>query len=122
MPTYYRPKVAYIDPGGRGTGALVLIAAVLAAAAAVVAFIVGHPELLAVCAAVFVTVMGGIIAAMRWVASPARLRRQLHPRYTAPPIAARPAQALPAARRAIEAPRTLPAAAAVNRERARRVR
>jgi hypothetical protein len=59
MPTYFRPARVDITEGG---GGLVLIAAGVAAAAAVVAFIAAHIVLLAVCAAVFVAVMGGVDA------------------------------------------------------------
>jgi hypothetical protein len=91
MPTYFRPARVDITEGG---GGLVLIAAGVAAAAAVVAFIAAHIVLLAVCAAVFVAVMGGVAAWMRWAASPARLRRHLYPKGTGTAIPARPAQGL----------------------------
>ena len=105
MPTYIRPARVDITGGGRGIGGLVLIAAGLAAAAAVAMFVLAHLALLAGCAAAFLAIMGAVIAAMRWVASPKRLRRQLHPQYPARVAAPRPAQAIPAPQpRAIEAP------------------
>ena len=110
MPTYHRPKVAYIDPGGRDVGALVLLAAAAVAAFAVATFVLAHLVLLAAAAATFVVVMGGVIAAMRWVASPRRLRQQHYGRATVRVLPSRPSQGIPAARpRAIEAPRTVPA-------------
>ena len=109
MPTYIRPARVDITDGGGG-GGLVPIAAAVLAAAAVVAFIAAHVVLLAVCAAVFVAVMGSVALWFRWAASPQRLRAHYHPRPTVRVPAARPGQALPAPRRrAIEAPRTAPA-------------
>lgn len=123
MPTYIRPARVDITEGGAGIGALVLIAAGVAAAAAVATFVLAHLELLAVCAAAFVVVMGAVLAGMRWVASPARLRRQLHPRYPASLPAPRPARAIPASRpRAIGAPRAAAESPQVNRAPIRRVR
>jgi hypothetical protein len=110
VPTYYRPKLAHVDRGGADVGRLVLIAAGIAAAAAVVAFVAAHAVLLAAAAGVFVAVIGGLAAWFRWAASPQRLRARycLRPAVRVP--AARPPQAIPAPRpRAIEAPRTVPA-------------
>jgi len=108
MPSYIRP--ARVDVTEGGTGGLVFIAAAIATAAAVVLFVLAHLVLLAVCAGVFVTVMGAVLTAMQWAASPRRLRQHLHPRYTASVPARRPARVLPAPRpRPIEAPRTVPA-------------
>jgi hypothetical protein len=98
MPTYHRPKVAYIDPGSRDVGALVLLAAAAVAAAAVAMFVLAHLVLLAATAATFAVVMGGVLAAMRWVASPKRLRQQIPQRYRARVPAPRPARAIPASR------------------------
>lgn len=59
MPTYYRPRVAHIDPGGADVGGLLALAAAAVAIGAVVLFVFAHLLLLAVCAAVFVTAIGG---------------------------------------------------------------
>ena len=104
MPTYYRPKVAHIEPGGADPGGLVPAAAAIAAAAAVVVFIIAHLVLLAVVAGVFVAVMAAVAVAFRKAAS---ARKWAEYRYPEPPVrvtAARPAQALPAPPPAIEAP------------------
>jgi hypothetical protein len=112
MPTYYRPKVAHVDPGGADVGSLVLIAAAIATAAAVVLFVLAHLVLLAVCAAAFVAVIGGLCVVFRRAASPRRWREYRYPRPTVRVEAARAAQAIAAPPRAIEAPRAGPAGAA----------
>ena len=110
MPTYIRPARVDITEGG-GRGGLVLIGAGVVAAAAVVAFVLAHIVLLAVCAAVFVAGIGGFLAWSRWAASPQRLRARTAPgpRYRVLPRPARSAALSPAAR-AIEAPRRQPSA------------
>ena len=111
MPTYIQPKVAHVDPGGADVGGLVLIAAAVGTAAAVVVFVLAHLALLAVCAAVFIAVIGGLGVAFRRAASPRRWREYRYPQpsVTIPP--AGPAQAISAPPRAIEAPRIIPAPA-----------
>jgi hypothetical protein len=94
---------------GGGGGFPVFLAAAVAAAAAVVAFVAAYAAEVAVVAGVFLAVMGAVVAGMRWVASPARMRRQLHPGYQARAVAAAPVRALPAPRKAIGAPRVIPA-------------
>ena len=93
MPTYIRPARVDITEGG-GRGGLVLIAAGVVAAAAVVAFVAAHIVLLAVCAGVFVAVMGGVAVWFRWAASPQRLRAHYHPR---PTVRVLPGKPVPAA-------------------------
>ena len=122
MPTYIRPARVDITEG-RGIGGLVLIGAAAAAVAAVVGFVAVNAELLAVCGVVFVTVMGGILAVMRWLVSPRRLRRHPGPPPAARVLTARPARPLSASRpRAIGAPRTVAESPQVNRARIPRVR
>jgi hypothetical protein len=98
----------------------VLILAGLGAAAAVVAFVLAHIVLLAVCAAVWCTVMGSVAAWFRWLSSPRRLQAHLQ-RPTVKVLPSSATQAISARQRAIESPRALPPRAAVNREPARRV-
>ncbi len=104
MPVYFRPARVDITEG-RGPGGLVLIGAGIAAAAAVATFVLAHLLLLAGCAVAFAAVMGGVIGAMRWAASPQRLRQQLHSRSAVRVLASRPAQELSAPPRSIAAPR-----------------
>lgn len=75
MPTYIRP--ARVDTTECGTGGLVPVVLGVVAAAAVVAFIVVHLELLAVCAGIWLGVMGCVAAWFRWAASPRRLQAHL---------------------------------------------
>ena len=104
MPTYIRPARVDITVGGGGGGLLAVAAAVLAAAA-VVAFIAAHVVLLAVCAAVFVAVMGSVAVWFRWAASPQRLRARYYPPPTVRVLPADPSRPLSAPRaRAFEAP------------------
>ena len=108
VPTYIRPKLAHVDPGGTDWGGLVLIAAAIAAVGGLVLFIAAHLVLLAACTGAFVAVMSAVIVVFRRAASP---RRWAEYRYPKPPVtipAPRPARALPAPRpRAIEAPRAV---------------
>ena len=91
-----------------GGDALAVVVPV-AVAAVVVVFVLAHLALLAGCAAAFVVVMGGVIAGMRWVASPRRMRQQLHPQAVRRTLPAAPARAITAPPRAIEAARVIPA-------------
>jgi hypothetical protein len=109
VPTYYRPRVAHIEPGGASIGGLVLIAAGLGVAAAVVLFVFAHLVLLAVCAAVFAAVMGAVIAVMRRAASPRRWAEHRYPKPTVRIPAAESARELSAPPLAIEPARVLPA-------------
>jgi hypothetical protein len=93
MPTYIRPARVDITEDGGG-GGLVPIAAAVLAVAAVVAFIAAHIVLLAVCAAVFVGVMGGLAVWFRWLSSPRRPQRHLQ-RPTVRVLPPRAAQAFP---------------------------
>ena len=107
MPTYIRP--ARVDTTECGTGGLVPVVLGVVAAAAVVAFIVVHLELLAVCAGIWLGVMGCVAAWFRWAASPRRLQAHLQrPVVRALPRSA--AQAFPEPRRrAVGPPRVIPA-------------
>ena len=109
MPTYIRPRVAHIDPGGADVGGLVLIGAAIGAAAAVILFALAHLVLLAVVAGVFIAVMGAVVVVFRRAASPRRWREYRYPKPTvrierpraagelsAPPLAiSRPADSRP---------------------------
>lgn len=121
MPTYIRPKLAHVDPGGADWGGLVLIAAGIATAAALVAFILAHLVLLAAAAGVFAVVMGAVIVAFRRAASPRRWAEYRYPEPTVRIGEPGTAQAISAPRpRAIEAPgRSWPGAAIAHGEPAR---
>ena len=80
----------------------------VAAAVAVVAFVVAYAAELAAAVAAFVVIMAAVLAGMRWVASPRRMRRQLHPQALRT-LPAAPVRAISAPPRAIEAPRVIPA-------------
>lgn len=75
MPTYYRPRMAHVDPGGPDWGALALIAAGVAAAAAVVAFALAHLILIAAAVAVLAAVPIGTAMVMRRFIEPRGIRR-----------------------------------------------
>ncbi len=62
------------------------------------AFLLAHIVLLAACAGLFIVVMGAVIAAVRWAASPRRLRQQNYPRPVVRVLPARHAQAVLAPR------------------------
>jgi hypothetical protein len=98
MPTYIRPARVEITEGG-GLSGLVLILVTAGAVGAVVLFIAAHIELLAVCVCAFVTVMGGLAAWSRWLASPKRFRQRHYPGPAVRIDAARLVQALSAPRR-----------------------
>jgi hypothetical protein len=109
VPTYYRPKMAHVEPGGADIGGLVLIAAVLGAAAAVALFIAAHLVYFAVCAAVFAAVMGAVIVVFRRAASPRRWAEYRYPEPTVRIEAPEPVQAITAPPLAIGPARILPA-------------
>jgi len=109
VPTYIRPKLAHVDPGGTDWGGLVLIAAAIAAVGGLVLFIAAHLVLLAVCAGVFIAVMSAVIVMFRRAASPRRWAEYRYPEPTVRIPPARPAQAILAPPLAIEPARILPA-------------
>src|SRR5258707_796233 len=74
MPTYYRPRIAHVDPGGADVGGLVLV---VAAVAGVVAFVLAHLVVVAVCVGVLVAVPVGSALAMRRLIQPRGIRRWL---------------------------------------------
>lgn len=84
MPTYIKPKMAHVEPGGADWGGLVLIGAGVLAAAALVAFIVAHLVLLAVCLGVFIVTMGGLVVAMRMAVSGRAELSEIEPHPVAP--------------------------------------
>ena len=84
MPTYIKPKLAHVEPGGADWGAVALAGAGVVAAAAVAAFIFAHLVLLAVCLGVFVAVMGGLVVAMRVAVSGRAELPEIEPHPMAP--------------------------------------
>jgi hypothetical protein len=111
MPVYHRPRQAIItEDGGGGQGLILLLAlgGMVLVVASLAMFILAHLALLAVCAAVFVGVIGGLAVVFRQAASPRRWREYRYPRPTVRLTEAEAARVISAPQlRAIEAPRAV---------------